>query len=109
MKKILICLLLLANLSTGLAFAWDTHPEAMVGYDAAALELLTASDHGYTESYSESDLHHSDHCCHGAAHLMGLIVSPSSSFVASSHDDVIAFSQAPALLYIAPLLRPPIG
>ncbi|VAW89902.1 hypothetical protein MNBD_GAMMA17-834 [hydrothermal vent metagenome] len=104
MKKILICLLLLANLSAGLAFAWDSHPEAMVGHDSTAIELLAGSDHDHLDG----DLHHNDHCCHGAAHLVGLIFSQSTPFVASSHDGFIALSQAPARLYIAPLLRPPI-
>jgi len=104
MKKILICLLLLANLNTGLAFAWDTHLEAMVGHDSTAIDLLTDADH----EHPDGDLHHSDHCCHGAAHLVGLIFNQSTPFVASSHDGFIVLSQAPALLYIAPLLRPPI-
>jgi len=104
MKKILICLLLLANLSTGLAFALDTHPEAMVGHDSTAIDLLTAADH----ELPDGDLHQSDHCCHGAAHLVGLIFNQATPFVARGHDGFIVLSQAPALLYIAPLLRPPI-
>ena len=105
MKKILICLLLLANLSTGLAFASDTHPEAMVGHDSAAIDLLTDTDH----EHPDGELHHSaHHCCHGAAHLVGLIFNQSAPFVANDHDDFIVLSQAPSLLYIAPLLRPPI-
>ena len=104
MKKILICLLLLANLSAGLAFAMDTHPEAMLAYDATAIDVLTNAEH----DHPEGDRHHSDHCCHGAAHLVGIIFAPSTPFVARSHDGFIVLFQAPALLYIAPLLRPPI-
>ncbi len=103
MKKILICLLLLANLSAGLAFAMDNHPEVLVGHDSAALDLLTDQD------YPDGDLHHSDHCCHGAAHLVGLIFNQNTSFVASSDENFTALLQTPTLLYIAPLLRPPIA
>ena len=104
MKKILICLLLLANLSSGLAFAWDSHPEAMVGHDSAAIDLLAGSDH----DHPDGDLHHNDHCCHGAAHLVGLIFNQTTPFLASNDDGFIVLTQAPVLLYIAPLLRPPI-
>ena len=103
MKRILICLLLLANLSSGLAFAWDTHPEAMVGHDFAAVELV---DDGH--EHPDGDLHHDDHCCHGAAHVVGIVFNQTTPFMASRHDGFIALFQAPAFLYIAPLLRPPI-
>jgi len=104
MKKILICLLLLANLSSGLAFAWDTHPEAMVGHDSAAIELVAGDDH----DHPDDDLHHDDHCCHGAAHVVGIVFNQTTQFVASRHNHFSVLSSAPRFLYIAPLLRPPI-
>jgi len=104
MKKILICLLLLANLSAGLAFALDSHPETMVGHDSAAIDLLVGSDH----DHPDGDMHHSDHSCHGAAHLVGLIFNPITPFVASCDDGFIVLTQSPAFLYIAPHVRPPI-
>jgi len=103
MKRILIYILLLANLCTGIAFAWDTHPEAMVGH-AAAIDLVAGQNH----DHPDGDLHHSDHCCHGAAHLVGIVFCPITVFVANSHDQFFALSQTPHLLYITPLLRPPI-
>ncbi len=106
MKKILICLLLLTNLGTGLAFALDTHPEAMVGHNSTAIDLLTDTDDDHPDP--DGDLNHNDHCCHSAAHLVGLIFNQSTPFVASSRGDFVALTQAPTLLYIAPLLRPPI-
>jgi len=105
MKKILVCLLLLANLSTGLAFALDSHPEGVVGHDSVAIELLANSDH----DHSDGDLHHNDHCGHAAAHLLGLIFNPTTSCVVSSHHGFMVLSQTPTFLYIAPLLRPPIA
>ncbi len=105
MKKILICLLLLANLSTGLAFALDTHPAAMVGHDSATADLLVTAG----QNYPDDDQYHNDHCCHAAAHLVGLIFNQNTPFVARSHDDFIALFQAPTFRYIAPLLRPPIA
>lgn len=105
MKKILICLLLLANLSTGLAFALDSHPEATVGHGSMAIDLLADSDH----DHPDDDLQNNDHSCHGAAHLVGLIFNHTTPLVASSADSFIVLTQAPALLYIAPLLRPPLA
>lgn len=103
MKRILICILLFANLTSGLAFAWDTHPEAMVGHDFAAVELV---DDGH--DHPEGDLHHDDHCCHGAAHLTGIhsIVSTSDMNMKSGYR-VSTIDTLPSL-YITPLLRPPI-
>ncbi len=97
--------MLLTNLSAGLAFALDTHPEAMAGHDSTMVDLLTDTDPENTDD----DRHHNDHGCHGAAHLVALIFSQSTAFVANSHDNFTAQSQAPPLLYIAPLLRPPIS
>ncbi len=99
MKKILIYLLLLAHLFTGLAFALDTHPEAVVGHDSATIDLHY--DHS-------SDLQYDDYHCHGAAHLVGLIFTQSTQFMASKHHDFFVQAQIPVHLYIAPLLRPPI-
>ncbi len=103
MKKILIYLLLFVNLSTGLAFAMDIHPEAMAAHSSTSIDLLTVDN-----EHSDGDLHHNDHCCHGSAHLVGLIFSPSTPFVPSNHNDLIMLSQTPTVLYITPLLRPPI-
>ncbi len=104
MKKILIFLLLLANLTTGLAFALDTHPGVVAHDSAATLALQADTDH----DHPDGEFHHSDHCGHGAAHLLGLLSNPTSPLMASRHDGFPALSQTPALLYIAPLLRPPI-
>lgn len=104
MNKTLIYLLLLANLCAGTAFAWDTHPEAMLGHDSAAINMMLDEDH----SHPDGDLHHEDHCCHGAAHLVGVIFTQTTQFVADSDTDFFALSQPPRFLYIAPLLRPPI-
>ena len=105
MKKILTCLLLLANLSSGLAFAWDSHPEAVVGHDSADINLLADSDY----DYPDGGLNHNGHCCHSGAHLVDLIFDHATPFVASSDDAFIVLTQAPVFLYIAPLLRPPIA
>lgn len=104
MKKILITLLLLANLCSGLAFAWDTHPEAVVGHDSAEIDLIVGDDH----DHPDGDLHHDDHCCHGASHLVGIVVNHSAQIVAGSHNNFIALSKSFKPLYITPFLRPPI-
>jgi len=105
MKKILIHLLLLANLTTGLSFALDSHPEAVMDHGSTAVNLLANTDH----DRPDGDLHHNDHCAHAAAHLIGLIFSQSTPFVPSRNNDFVLFLPASASLYIAPLLRPPIA
>ncbi len=104
MKKFLICLLLFVNLSTGLAFALDRHPEAMLGHDSTVIDLLTETE----SDHFDGDQCFNDHFCHGAAHMLGLIFSQTTPFVASHHGGFVGLSQVPTHLYIAPLLRPPI-
>ena len=103
MKRILICLLLLANLSSGLAFAWDTHPEAMVGHDSAAVNLVY-DDH----DHPDGDLHHDEHCCHGAAHLTGIFTTVSTPLIEVESSYRFSMMDTLPSLYITPLLRPPI-
>lgn len=103
MKRILICLLLLANLSSGLVFAWDTHPEAMVGHDFAAVELV-----GDGHEHPDGDLHHDDHSCHAAAHLMGIVTTDSTSLIETGKSYRLSMMATLSSLYITPLLRPPI-
>ena len=103
MKRILICILLVANLASGLAFAWDTHPEAMVGHDFAAVNLVD-DDH----NHPDGDLHHDDHCCHGAAHLMGIHSTVSTSDINATNAYRVSTTDTLPSLYISPLLRPPI-
>ena len=103
MKRILVCILLVANLASGLAFAWDTHPEAMVGHDSAAVNLVD-DDH----DHPDGDLHHEDHCCHGAAHLMGILISVSTPLIDAQGSYRFSLMDTLPSLYITPLLRPPI-
>ncbi|MCF6217627.1 MAG: hypothetical protein L3J62_04150 [Gammaproteobacteria bacterium] len=105
MKKILICLLLLANLSLGLAYAWDIHPEAAMGHDLLSVDLSACEQH----DHSEGDLHNDNHCGHGSAHLVGLVFTQTTPFAANSKSDFLVPAQTPHSLYIAPLLRPPIA
>ncbi len=106
MKKILIYILLLANLGAGLAFALDTHSEGMLGYDSVAIDLRVV---GADYHLHDGDLDNNDHCCHGAAHLVGFVSHQNVQFIEGNHDDFIVLSQTPTLLYISPLLRPPIA
>ena len=102
MKHILAYILLIANLSSGLAFAWDTHPEAMVGHDSAAVNLVD-DDH----DHPDGDLHHEDHCCHGAAHLMGIPPVAEHAFENGRQSAFASLNYSLPLPYIAPHLRPP--
>jgi len=84
MKRTVLYILLLANLFSGLAFAWDSHPEAMAGHEA-------------------------NHCCHGAAHLIGFIHEPATPLLLAGGKHPFS-PPAPLLsLPIAPHLRPPIA
>jgi len=103
MKKAITFLLLLANLYTGLAFAWDSHPEAMVGHDAVMVDLV-ANDH----EHPDGDQHHEDHCCHGAAHMTGIFEALSSQAIIPDGNYHSSFAVVLPSLYITPLLRPPI-
>ncbi len=105
MKKVLICLLLLANLSLGLAYAWDVHPGSVVGHDLLSADLSACEKH----DHAEGDLHHDNHCGHGSAHLVGLVFTQTAPFSMVSNSDFIVSAQTPRSLYIAPLLRPPIA
>ena len=103
MKRILVCILLVANLASGMAFAWDTHPEAMMGHDLTTVNLMD-DDH----DHPDGDPHHDDHCCHGAAHLMGILTIDSTSIVKIKRDYLFSVIDTLPSLYITPLLRPPI-
>lgn len=104
MKKILICILLMANLFSGLAFAWDSHPEAMAGYDTMMLDLVASIDH----DNPDGNQHHGDHCCHGSAHLIGLFNVVTLSVVPTNRDHYFSLLFALPSLHIPPLHRPPI-
>ena len=104
MKTLLIYLLLLANFSAGMAFALDIHPEAMVGHDVVAADIVAGDDH----SNAKGNFHHNDHCCHAVAHMTGIVLSQAIAFGGSADTDFTPFSPVPKFLYISPLLRPPI-
>lgn len=78
MKRVFIYILLLANLCTGMAFAWDTHPEAYFGHDAATVGVVdqNAPPLGGNE-------HTDHHCCHGAAHVVGIVRNEDVPFLVS--------------------------
>jgi len=105
MKRLLACILLIANLTSGLAFAWDTHPEAVVGHDLEAIALVAGDDH----DHSDGDLHHEDHCCHGASHLMGLFGIVEPAIIENTYEYRASLTVGLPSLYIPPLLRPPIA
>ncbi len=103
MRTILINFLLLTNLCSGLALAWDSHPEALVGHDSATVGLL-ADDH----DHADDDLHHDDHCCHGAAHMMGMLPTATAPTMDMTSGYRFSMMHAIPSLYLTPLLRPPI-
>jgi len=103
MKRFLTYFLLIANLCSGVALAWDSHPEAMFGHDVAMAALVEVDDH----DHPDGDLHHEDHCCHGAAHLMGIPPVAEHAFENGRQSAFTSLSYSLPLPYIAPHLRPP--
>jgi len=76
MKRTVLYILLLANLFSGLALAWDSHPEAMVGHEQISFDHDQATANPYShehDHFASGDWEHANHCCHGAAHLIGFI------------------------------------
>lgn len=104
MKRLLVYFLLIANLCSGLAFAWDTHPEAMVGHDTVMVDLVAGVDH----DHPDGDLHHGDHCCHGISHLIGMFYDASTPVAVADCNHQSSLVSVSPLPYITPLLRPPI-
>ncbi len=104
MKKILIYVLLLTNLCSGVAFAWDAHPEAVAGHDAVMVDLASDGDH----EHPDGDLHHAEHCCHGASHLIGIFITVTTPVMVANRDHSCFLPHTLPPLYITPLLRPPI-
>ena len=106
MKRLLVFFLLVANLFSGLAFAWDTHPEALVGHDKAKIDMVAGT--GGNHDHPNGDIHHGDHCCHGAAHLVGMFSSHTIQVTECSRTHLYPLVVVTPSLYITPLLRPPI-
>ncbi len=106
MKRALLYLLLAINLCSGIAFAWDSHPEAMVAGDMVAAELLSGGDGDHPDG---GDFDHCDHCCHGAAHLIGILCDGDAPLLLNRHEGGPFDPLALPSLYITPLLRPPIA
>lgn len=102
MKQLFICILLIANIGSSLAFAWDSHPEA--GEHDSDIINLVGDDH----NHSDGDLHHDDHSCHGAAHLIGIVATISTPLLGAKNDYRVSTTDTLPSLYITPLLRPPI-
>lgn len=97
-------MLLFANLFSGMAFALDNDPAAMLGHEVTTINQLLDGDIGH----SNEGLFSGDHCSHGAAHLVGIFYNTSlkEAAVDNRHQSVSVTSLA--FLYITPLLRPPI-
>lgn len=103
MKRILIYLLLIANLFAGMAFAWDSHPEAYLGHNLVAVDVADQN-----APSPGGDEHTDDHCCHGVAHLLAILHADAVPFSVGEQHNLTALTRSLPPLYIAPLLRPPI-
>lgn len=105
MKKILVSILLFANLCSGLAFAIDVHHETMMGHNVVDTEMSVLHDHSDHDNEKETIDHH---CCHGAAHVIALISPDAHQVFGFSRYQNASLVPVLTSLYIAPLLRPPI-
>lgn len=104
MKKVLIYMLLLANLFSGLAFALDNDPAAMIGHEVASLNQMLDAD----LDHSNDGLFYGDHCSHGAAHLVGIFYNASVKRITADNNHLFVPVASLPFLYLSPVLRPPI-
>jgi len=97
-------MLLLANLFSGMAFALDNDPAAMLGHEVTAINQMLDTDLGHPND----GLFYGDHCSHGAAHLVGIFYNTALKEVTvDSNHQAVPVASLP-FLYISPLHRPPI-
>jgi hypothetical protein len=100
MRKVVLALLCVSFLLSGFSWAGDSHAESITGQHSQL-----ASDSGAATDEATDAC---DHCCHGTAHQLGLVLHPDSRLHASSdHGLAIAFMVPHGQVY-APLFRPPI-
>jgi len=104
MKKFLTYMLLLANLFSGMAFALDNDPAAMLGHEVTTINQMLDAD----LEHPNDGLSYGDHCSHGAAHLVGIFYNtPLKDVTVDNNHQSVSVASLP-FLYISPLLRPPI-
>lgn len=73
MKKFLLAILIISNIGAGFEVATD-YEETWVGF--GSLTSATDIQSGLVDEGDELDeLTNCDHCCHGAAHFVGIIGS----------------------------------
>jgi len=102
-------MLLLTNLCSGVAFAWDKHPISASDHAVHAVTVaLGVADHEHSDGFSKNGAYPDDHCGHGAAHLVGIFYDASLKTLNIDYSyRTVAVVSLPSL-YISPLLRPPI-
>jgi len=70
MRRTIAKFLVLLMLFSNAAWAMDTSSSAFFGHSAEQVQLNSINiDHSPSD---QQDLEHSDHCCHGVAHLIGM-------------------------------------
>ncbi len=97
MRRFIAKLLALSILFGGVAWAADAHAEAYLGYD------VNLSSLGGDLPNRCSDDGPCDHCCHGTAHYLGLLLT-SSAVVADTDGRVTVL---PVVLYHSRANAPP--
>lgn len=114
MKNLLVYILLITTFYSGMVFAWDTDPEALVGHDNELLQLLSVVDHFAVDpnlvknSAPDEDKHLNDHCCHGVSHLVGIMNHSYFKFTDNIEQDFHILHYPVKYYFHTLLLRPPI-
>ncbi len=72
MRKKIAKFLILLMLFSNAAWAMDSSATAFFGHGAEQVQIDNDSDSHPHDQQTQQDLEHSDHCCHGAAHLIGI-------------------------------------
>jgi len=103
MKNFLIVIIILSHLGLGFAYAWDSHPQAIVGHNP----LLSAMAID-TDTYQNEPCNDANHCCHGFVHLLSLMSLSTFSVLTEQQTSFSAYHQIVTQLTIPPLFKPPI-
>ncbi len=105
MKHVLVYLLILVNLASGVALAWDFHAEAGSGEGWNGAEKTAYVDHDQPPLDASE---HGQHCSHGAAHFAGVIADGMFAISVSASKNISSPAGMFSSSYLPLLYRPPI-
>lgn len=103
-RRLVAIWLMLSILGYGMAVTADVHNESVQSHDHV---LLLTDTH--TDSDPVGQEIDCDHCCHGLAHMLGLVSEAEELPVTGISLPIIHRSKYPCFIFQAPAFRPPIA